>query len=308
MRTCRSWRYYVHPEGSPYWHDPLRRLTTDANLRDPHILSKIEECISRDLLETESIRLSSNFETVLELDSDETWAYYLIDHTKQVVCYHDSACTEDLGFPEFCSIDHLNLELYRQYWVFVEYFPGHVQIPPSSREKLLGLMIHSWGDRATSDLSTSPYSAEDCRQFVDINNLLDDPEQQSYKNCIIARFMQSFYQARVINLYGEPGARLARNQSIQDLDEPANSPLFRLISIILFSQPKRELEQLNGLWVDTVAYTEHWRGYLSSRIEEWKGVSSMVCFFRTITNFFMLNAPLVVRGCTHVRNNGAVCL
>jgi hypothetical protein len=50
----------------------------------------------------------------------------------------------------------------------------------------------------------------------------------------------------------------------------------------MFNQPEKELDILNGLWVDTVAYTEHWRAYNATCIEEWKGVSLMVCLYWVI--------------------------
>lgn len=84
-------------------------------------------------------------------------------------------------------------------------------------------------------------------------------------------------QARFINLYGEDRAvRLANNQSVFPTTEPDSSTIYSLTSIMLLRQPEIELDRLNNLWVDKIAYTASWRRFLRERIDEWKNVITIV--------------------------------
>lgn len=51
----------------------------------------------------------------------------------------------------------------------------------------------------------------------------------------------------------------------------------RVSFTVLLCQPHRELEELKSLWVDHIVYTEHWRMFIATRMQEWRGVSLLVC-------------------------------
>lgn len=75
---------------------------------------------------------------------------------------------------------------------------------------------------------------------------------------------------------------MARNQSTL----PAVAKLkvyskrIRVLSTILLHQPHRELKDLKDLWVDNIVYTEHWRTFLGTQLQEWRSISLLVCFLR----------------------------
>lgn len=92
------------------------------------------------------------------------------------------------------------------------------------------------------------------------------------------RSSRSLVHSRFINLYGQAdGARLARNQSTEPGRDQRICRPIRAAFMLLLCQPYRELEELRSLWVDNIVYTEHWRTFVESRMQEWQSVSLMVC-------------------------------
>ncbi|GJJ15060.1 hypothetical protein Clacol_009335 [Clathrus columnatus] len=279
--TQEGWKCYIHPEGLKYYYHPQHRVLTDANIQVPLIYARIHSSMNEffRLCSNRSIDLPPSYEVVLELDDqDYTCGYYVVDNDRQTVFFLEPSYTPDLGLPDPASIDNLKLQLQGQYWKHVEYFPSHRSATKSSEYTLIAILSHAWIDGATSKLSTSPHSPEACKGFLEIlKNFTGKSEQEAYRTCIIGRLMDEFIQARYINLYGEErGARLANNQSILPTPEPKSCSLYEITSVVLLRQPERELDILNNLWVDKIAYTASWRQFIRERIEEWKNVITIV--------------------------------
>ncbi|KAF8578970.1 hypothetical protein K439DRAFT_1638397 [Ramaria rubella] len=275
-----DWQPYVHPEGQIYYYHTSHHAITEANLQNRNTLCKINNWLKEFHQAREHLyfELPPAYEVLLELDLEEEGCrYYLIDHERQTLFYLDDANNDHLDLPEVCSTTHLGIWLEEQYWIHLEYFPMHRALPPSVQPTMMAMLTHAWGDQSTSSLSTAPYSAEQCKEFVlMIEKFTGLPEQEGYKTCIIARLMNEFVHSRFINLYGQPeGARLARNQSTLPQSDSSDSRLFRVLSTVSFRQPHKELEELNSLWVDSIVYTEHWRNFVTTRVQEWRGVSLM---------------------------------
>ncbi|KAF8531142.1 hypothetical protein JB92DRAFT_2853692 [Gautieria morchelliformis] len=273
-----EWTSYVHPEGQIYYYHARKRVVTEANLKSPSVLDRINFWLKEFdlLLEKSCLELPTAYELALELDiEEEGCSYYLVDHDSQTTFYLDGTDTTCLDLPDVCSMDHLKLLLEEQYWIHLEYFPMHKSLPPFAQSSIIGILTHAWGDQSTSSLSTAPYSAEKCKEFINmIEKLTGGPEQEGYRTCIVSRLMNEFTHSRFINLYGQAdGARLARNQSTTSEPDPTISRLNRVFFAILLFQPHTELKELKSLWVDRIVYTEHWRTFIATRMQEWRSVS-----------------------------------
>ena len=129
---------------------------------------------------------------------------------------------------------------------------------------------------------------------------------RGYKNCIIARLWGEFGQSstsfaqphvqrlicsplparnRAINLHGEENARLSRDQMLTADYEVETSRVLSLASYLLFNVPETHLSTLKKLFVDDIAYTEHWQKFIRGMIQEWiqavLGVSFILHFLFT---------------------------
>ncbi|KAF8509172.1 hypothetical protein BU17DRAFT_70542 [Hysterangium stoloniferum] len=287
-RRAAGWVVYIHPEGLVYYYHPVHHVVTDANLTDVETYSKISRWVDEfyEVKKERALELPDSFELVLELDlKDEGGKYYLVDHDKQRIFYFDEVNTGDIDLPDVYSEDHLKrmlmafgieLQLEGQYWNHIESFPMHHPLPSSADTMIMNILTHAWADRATSSLSTSPFSVEDCKEFINIVKTSGESEKGGYHTWVVARLLKSFTFARFINRFGEAqGARLSRTQSFEAMSQTYPSLLFRLISWVLFNQPRKDLSELNPLWVDNIVYTEHWQVFNVAKVEEWYGVCAM---------------------------------
>jgi len=310
IATPAGWTVCVHPEGLIYYYHPVHHVVTDANLTDIEAHSKISRWIDEfyEVKKENAFELPNDFELLLELDrEDEGVKYYLVDHDRERIFYFGEANTADVGLPDVYSEDHLKLQLEGQYWNHIESFPMHHPLPSSADEMIMNTLIHAWADRATSSLSTSPYSVEDCKDFIKILKTSGALGKRGYHVWVVARLLKCFIFARFINRFGEvQGARLARSQSLEATSQTCPSLLFRLISRVLFNQPRKYLDELNLLWVDNIVYAEHWQVFNVAKIEEWYGVCSMASMLLIASNAIKpTKSPQYIEVANIISNYGA---
>ncbi|KIJ27581.1 hypothetical protein M422DRAFT_55002 [Sphaerobolus stellatus SS14] len=305
-KSIPSWSQYVHPEGLRYYYNSSLHVVTDANMQNDRIYGLVVLALRHLLawLQTQvDFKRGDSQEIVLELNEDEDRCqYYMVDHELQTILYADEANTEDLDIRNMVSTSQLNLELQRQYWVYLEYFPMHKELNPSARLQLIGMLHHSTIDTLSSNNSTSVLSSSQSKNYLDIIQnftapavatsdayrlssynakcLLSSPgapESRGYETCIIARVMEDFFRGRVIHFYGEAeGARLARREYIDEGDEAdPKSFWFKPVSWLLFGQPSRKLQLIEALGVNSIFYKDSWKEFNASHVSEWKRTTTM---------------------------------
>ena len=107
-----GWRQHIHPEGLLYYHHVSRHVLTEANLRKPELLHKINYWMGEfdKARDRTSFEFPETYELVLELDLEEQGcSYYLVDHDRHTVFYLDDTNTGQLDLPDVCSLDHLSM-------------------------------------------------------------------------------------------------------------------------------------------------------------------------------------------------------
>ncbi|KIJ32125.1 hypothetical protein M422DRAFT_35941 [Sphaerobolus stellatus SS14] len=279
--TVPSWSQYVHPEGLRYYYNSSLRVVTDANMNNDRIYGLVVLALQHLLAWVHALdfKRGDSQEIVLELTEEEDGCnYYMVDHELQTIFYADEANTEDLDIRNMVSTSQLNLELQRQYWVYLEYFPMHKELNPSARLHLIGMLNHSTIDTLSSNNSTSVLSSSQSKNYLDIiQNFTGAPESRGYETCIIARVMEDFLRGRVIHFYGEAeGARLARREYIDEGEEAdPQSFWFKPVSWLLFGQPSKKLQLIEALTVNSIFYKDSWKEFNASHVSEWKRTTTM---------------------------------
>jgi hypothetical protein len=83
-----------------------------------------------------------------------------------------------------------------------------------------------------------------------------------------------------VNLYGEPNARLSRNQRL--LPEPiVTTPAFlKFVIKIGFNSSLPYHRQLDDLWVDKISYMSHWRVFMKGMDDLWVDKISYMSHWR----------------------------
>ncbi|KAF8586599.1 hypothetical protein K439DRAFT_1631481 [Ramaria rubella] len=272
-----DWREYIHPEGQFYfvktWGSPLRiNVVTEAYVYDASIRQVVSDfadsilacaCLDEWHFNPESVEL------LIELDEEGTsCSYYFIEHDETVVFWLTETNTEDVDIPEVSGVDHLRIYLHADYWLHVEYFPVHRNLPEKSERDLSATLTHSCIDVITASTSTSPFDRSQLETILSvIENLKNTVGSHGQRNCIIARLWNEIYNARFINYFGERDARLYRSHIAVD-DKPS-SIFMKIIFLLLFDAPSTHLTILNELYIDQVLYTDGWRKFMDALLNDW---------------------------------------
>lgn len=75
---------------------------------------------------------------------------------------------------------------------------------------------------------------------------------------------------RFLNFYGEPNARLSRDQHMVEMP-PARCPTpLRPISTLMFNLPSAYVSELESLWVDSLVYADPYKKFMNNCNSEWK--------------------------------------
>jgi len=275
-----DWLQFTHPEGKSYFYHPRFRIVTDAWVFTPSILNRIVFYATQlfQILQNQNIILPPTSELCLELDpvdSEEPGcSYYLVDHSNRTEFWVTEATTDILDIAPVISSPHLKLVLEEHYWRHVEYFPVHLQLSEEVESELQGILLHACADSMSSDLSTSPIAPGRCKEYMKLLQSVEtSAASRGYKNCVVARLWGEFARNRFINLHGERDARLSRDQPLSpSTTHPTNSASTAFLNIsnyILFNVPESHLGRLKRLWVDEIAYTEHWQRFVKGIVREW---------------------------------------
>ena len=76
--------------------------------------------------------------------------------------------------------------------------------------------------------------------------------------------------AKFLNFYGQPEARLNRDDSVYGHSTNRRTWFIKSISIFLFSAPDVHLENLQKMWVDRILHNAVWEEGLRKVTDEWQ--------------------------------------
>ena len=75
---------------------------------------------------------------------------------------------------------------------------------------------------------------------------------------------------KFLNFYGQPEARLNRDQSVHGIRTNQRTWFIKTLSIFLFSAPDVHLRILQKMWVDGMMHKAVWEASLRKVNEEWR--------------------------------------
>ncbi|KAI0801229.1 hypothetical protein C8Q74DRAFT_1400073 [Fomes fomentarius] len=262
-----GWTTYVNPEGSPYYVNHTKHIVTDDPIRREEICKKITSWQQQ--LEVhvnvEGLQMPEDYEYYITVDpKSDRCKYYFVDHTAQVVFWLEEIDPErhdSLNLPLVCSPSVMKYVLQEQYWCHCEYFPHH-PVPLASRRELAAIFRQARLDQLTSDTSTFPYTAEQCKQFLQV---IDDD----------SRLWAAMARHRYTTFYGEDFAKLDRDKRRYDNTDPERTVLIKMCTALLFNFPKETAKELDKLISDDVTYGIHWREFADGLLREWREISTI---------------------------------
>ncbi|KAI0655108.1 hypothetical protein C8Q70DRAFT_924357 [Cubamyces menziesii] len=270
-----GWSKEINPEGSPYYVNREKRFITDTPMDDEACLQFWMERIAAQVKEVD-IDLPEDYEVFISPDATGyICRYYFVDHMICNVFWLEDIepCTNELDLFPACSEDHLSYLLQEQYWRHCEFFPHH-PVRPILRHELKQVFNQARTDLLTSSLSTFPYGATDCEQFLNI--LETDSENNQYSNWTAARLWATIARHRYNTFHGEDYARISRDQKRYDKPTPQRTGAMEIGTVLLFNMPVRRAEELDQLFIDDIAFGMHWREFAAAILKEWHDTSMLV--------------------------------
>ncbi|KAJ6496129.1 hypothetical protein C8R45DRAFT_985081 [Mycena sanguinolenta] len=289
------WSAHVHPEGQLYFfrEGPLR-VVTEAYLYNSETFDTACRWIERIecLLSDVKVAISQDIELFVQLE-DQNCAYYFVDHTTCAQFWLEDSDTDKLGLPTVASTSQLKIVLEELYWIHVEHFPMHSQsISTKKLEEITAIFSHGLCDQMTSRVSTFPYTAQDCKVFVQILQGCRENMNNGHTIWIIARLWSLINSNRCLTFYGQEHARLSRNQSILWNPEPKHPWISAIMKYLTFNASEIHRNRLEDVFVDHMVYADRWAQLVGDSLKQWRA-SASGAFAGLVLHlpFLVLNSP-----------------
>ncbi|KAJ4488647.1 hypothetical protein C8R41DRAFT_836431 [Lentinula lateritia] len=304
-----GWTKMIHPEGACYYVYENGRYYTDADVMDNLTKDRIMACMNDfdDFILSRGIQLSLRANAVFDIRIDQddperyTCGYYIADHTTRTVFWLDTV--EADSFPVWWEVKgvtsptHIEHAVASLYWYHCHLFPHSYNLNVEAVDELRDIILHCIGDTITSSTSTVPYSISDLKDMMLLlNNIRKNPATGGGVSAY-SRIMYIFTRLRFLHFYGEPGARLDRDQSVHyKAHHHHRRPWWmRSLSPALFSVPDLYYGILSNLWVDGLVHEAAWADFVGKMNEEWQ----QLILFNTV----LLNANVAFLAIQSIDNS-----
>jgi hypothetical protein len=269
------WSLSVHPEGKRYYHRTSGlRVITEEEMTDADALESVTRCVTA--VETEvqkqNLILPETVELYVQPDfsGDNVCWYYLVDHATQVAFWLEELDTEELGLQESGSESHMKILLEWCYWTHAESFCNHIGLPERFLNELIAVYSHGQADVLTSEQSTFPYDAKMNKEILPLLQSMRGRLSQGQNVCAVARFWVVICRHRFETHFGELSARLSRDCKVL-VEEHEESNFFRPgFSALTMGIAAQYNKELDGLFVDHLAYTHHWQNFMQATVSKWQ--------------------------------------
>ncbi|KAG1805185.1 uncharacterized protein BJ212DRAFT_877498 [Suillus subaureus] len=265
LEDSGDWCARVHPEGALYFHDSVRGIYTDSNMRNETRRSSMASCID-ELLALMASRCglqlhSGGIELVVELTRNpnhhRVCRYYFVDHPNRLLFWLDEMPTARI-FDGVLGVEkwsHIKYAIQHQYWQHCELYPSDKLPGRQLLKELKEVVMHASAEIITTDLSLSPFDADELSKILDLIDRLENDVQGAHYTCVIAR--------------------LNADQSLF-VKEKKSKFLVALswaVNVALFDAPRSHMEELRRVWVDRSINSPRWKNFNSKLSSEWSGIT-----------------------------------
>lgn len=134
--------------------------------------------------------------------------------------------------------------------------------------------MYAQADSVTSSTSLTRFTSDQIASILNLVDLLTSStnKEREHSVWIAARFMRLFCNAKFVNFYGQPGARLNVDQSLYgESDVSSKTILFPVMNVILFGSPDDQSSAFHKILVDRDIIEARWRQYIDRLNSDWNG-------------------------------------
>ncbi|TDL18736.1 hypothetical protein BD410DRAFT_806289 [Rickenella mellea] len=204
-------------------------------------------------------------EVFLQLSTDGTWGYYIVDHRNRCLFWLEDIDVEtgiwEIG-GKVMTFAHMQHYITYEYWCHCEWFPHDKTITREELDELAAFLAYGIIDTMTWMDSTISYSTEDLTTMLQVFNEMRNLNEKTVPvNAAAAN-------ERLLNFHGIHGARLTSEQSVQG-GTGDHSLLVTILSPLLFCAPDEHLKGLEKIWVDGMIKQLHWKLFIETLKKDW---------------------------------------
>lgn len=283
LATVYGWEPLTHPNGALFFYRAHKRVLTDANVRDYDTAIEIDRAVAMAYngAETASISLDPSVELVLEFAAEgrrECWGYYFVHHERRVIFWFEAYRSVHLmnGVRGVKSKSHVKHALELQYWRHIELFPNKRILPEDMVVTIKNISMHTYAASIPTETHPMPFTPKEVASVLKLVNLLQDNTNKECEHSvsIAARFMRHICNAKFVNFYGQPSARLVASQSLYERrhTRPKYATIsFRILNAIMFGSLAVHSHAVHGVWVDGTIVRSRWKNFIEELHTEWNG-------------------------------------
>jgi hypothetical protein len=268
-----QWSSFIHPEGKVYFsRNSGVTVVTEAYMYDCDTADKVCAWATEVERQAQSngFPLAENIELFLEIYENDC-SYYLADRDAETIFWLTEYTNEELGLKPAISDSHLKLLLEAQYWSHVENFCMHFGgLPLRTIDNLILVFLHATADNLTSNLSTFPYTTEQCQKFLELLKSSRDRIGDGHVVAYVGRIWSIILYNRYETHYGQEQSRLSRDCAILTDDSTEVQWTRPLLSVLSFRTSDRYLETLDALFVDKFVYGHAWTTFIGACLKTWR--------------------------------------
>ncbi|KAG1767330.1 hypothetical protein EV702DRAFT_1013229 [Suillus placidus] len=203
LAAVEGWVPLTHPEGALFFYQPYKRVFTDANVRDPKTVVKIDKAIETAYEEARKaiIPWDPSVELALELiveQGEESWGYYFADHEKRVIFWFEDHKSFELmnNVRGVKRKSHVKYALDSQYWRHIELFPNKRVLPEDIVVTLKELVMHAHAENITSETCLAPFAPNEVASMLGLVDLLKGESFRDAEGLLLIVFSDSTNKER----------------------------------------------------------------------------------------------------------------
>ncbi|KAH9998653.1 hypothetical protein BJV77DRAFT_704337 [Russula vinacea] len=171
--------------------------------------------------------------------------YWFADHAHRTIFWLQQVDTKPLD-SRFSFKASSSIRLEENYWIHVEMFPATAsQYSMTALNELNIIFLNARANALTSDISTFPYTVEECDRFINLFQCRKEHASNPYVTTFVARLWVAIAHHRFFTHFGEDRCRMSFIHSV--IEAPAGKQGFILMAISkVFSTYPPNVEHVFG--------------------------------------------------------------
>ncbi|KAG6330528.1 hypothetical protein ID866_8561 [Astraeus odoratus] len=178
------------------------------------------------------------------------------------------------------ALSHKRLAIEAQYWKHRDLFPVLGEVTADLVSEVKDMMLHAACDHLSSTRSTAALSTDELQSYLSLVDKIDvnTPFRCDHTVVILGRMMHIFYRNQYLNFHGQPCARLSVDQTVHGWRYRPSKAMIMLAPVLCMA-PVAHVRSLHRSFVDNIASTVEWNGFIAKLNGQLQNLNLLVSQF-----------------------------